>query len=286
MKKLLYIYDKKDWAIHNVGKLWLNGLESYLSIDFMEKPKKEVLSNYDYVWFGYHTLWLKRYIDFDKSKSIVSIHDPCELSGVSSDIDNGLTIVTASLQMKRYLIEKNIIPDIIIPTTGFMEINNNIKYENKIRLLSISSNQKRKNIDNIISLFDKCKNDLNIECYYKNGLNNFLPLDDYNNLFNYYNVYVCMSKEEGGPLPAIEAMQRGFVVLSTDVGQMPELINGNGFILKENEFFDKIKWLTENIDWFNNARLKSIENIKKYRDINSIKKNVKDFLISKGVIND
>ena len=35
-----------------------------------------------------------------------------------------------------------------------------------------------------------------------------------------------MSKQEGGPLPAIEAMQRGFVVLSTDVSQMSELING------------------------------------------------------------
>jgi glycosyltransferase involved in cell wall biosynthesis len=285
LKRLLYIHDKENWAIHNVGKLWLEGLEKYIKIDFMKKPSKEVLNDYDMVWFGFHTLWLS-YKDFwNRSKSIISIHDPCELSGVSKSTLEGTMVVTASQQMNNFLREKNVDVGIIIPTTGFLDTKdkNEIINNEKIRLLTISSSQGRKNISAVNKLFNQCE-ELGIDTYAKIGLNDFLSTEDYNKLFDNYNIYICMSKQEGGPIPAIEAMQRGCVVLSTNVGQMPELINNNGFILKENEFLDKIKWIKDNPEWFNNARRKSIDIINEYRRPYDIKKIVKKFLEEKGIL--
>lgn len=285
MKKLLYIHDKENWAIHNVGKLWLDDLKDCICVDFMRKPNKNILNNYDYVWFGFHTLWLS-YKDFDKSKSIVSIHDPCELSGVEKSLLENIKVITASKQMSNYLLQKNVMINAIIPTTGFLNYQdeNKIKDTTKIKLLTIGSDKGRKNIKSVYNLFDKCNKELGIESYAKIGIDKFLTIEEYSKLFDDYNVYICLSRQEGGPLPAMEAMQRGCVVLSTEVGQMPELINGNGFILKENDFFEKIKWIQKNMEWVNNARKESLKIIKKYRDPANIKKIVKNFLENEDII--
>jgi glycosyltransferase involved in cell wall biosynthesis len=284
MKKFLYIHDKENWAIHNVGKLWLNNLSENIMVDFIKKPKKEILNSYDYVWFGYHTLWLKNYRDFNKNKTIISIHDPCELSGIDKDIIEDRITVTTSNQMNSFLLDKGVIVHKILPTTGSLQYKNIINHEKEIKLFTISSSQNRKNIDAVYNLFDQCYKELDIKSYSKIGSDKILSEEEYLKIFNNFNVYICMSKQEGGPLPAMEAMQRGCVVLSTDVGQMPELINDNGFILKENEFFDKIKWLKNNIDWFNLARKKSVEIMKEKRDILYIKHLVKQFMIEKEII--
>jgi glycosyltransferase involved in cell wall biosynthesis len=284
MTKILYIHDKEDWAIHNVGKLWLENLSNKIFVDFLKRPTLNVLNNYDYVWFGYHTLWLKNYRSFEKNKTIISVHDPCELSGVNKDIIEDRIVVTTSHQMNSFLLNIGIKVNQIIPTTGSLEYKDIIKNEKEVKLFTISSSQNRKNISSIQSLFERCSKELNIKCYCKIGSNNILSKHDYLKIFDDFNLYVCMSKQEGGPLPAMEAMQRGCGVLSTNVGQMPELINNNGFILKENEFFDKIVWIQNNIEWLNRARIESINIMKTKRDYNDIRNIVKNFLNRIGVI--
>lgn len=65
-------------------------------------------------------------------------------------------------------------------------------------------------------------------------------------LYNQYKVYICLSEYEGTPTPAIEAAHCGCVVISTPVGNMPELINHgfNGFLLsnRDPDLFEHLIW--------------------------------------------
>ena len=81
--KILYLYNKEDWALHNVGKLWFRSfknnpnvqitLRNYHTIDNI----LEFFKDYDYIWFSYLYMYMKFY--YDPLKSIVTIHDPMEV---------------------------------------------------------------------------------------------------------------------------------------------------------------------------------------------------------------
>ena len=62
-------------------------------------------------------------------------------------------------------------------------------------------------------------------------------------------VYVCASRSEGTPNPCLEAAACGLPVITTRVGNMPELIrNGeNGFFVERNaaDIAEKLRWLRE-----------------------------------------
>jgi len=62
------------------------------------------------------------------------------------------------------------------------------------------------------------------------GMINAEQLPEFYSSLDYY---VCTSRIEGGPYPVLEAMSCGAVVLSTPVGQVPEIIchGENGFLL-------------------------------------------------------
>jgi len=54
------------------------------------------------------------------------------------------------------------------------------------------------------------------------------------NLYHKVSVYLCASQYEGTPNPALEALACGLPVITTSVGNMPELINDgvNGYIVE------------------------------------------------------
>lgn len=80
----------------------------------------------------------------------------------------------------------------------------------------------------------------------------FLPYDkEVADSYRLMDAYIVTSTIEGGPVPLMEAMASGLVVISTPVGVVPELIeNGiNGFSVPfgdETVFLEKIKALMEN----------------------------------------
>lgn len=66
---------------------------------------------------------------------------------------------------------------------------------------------------------------------------NFITDDDrMREFYNSLDIYICASRCEGGPRPALESAACGVPVISTDVGLIPELIDDgvNGFIVDRN----------------------------------------------------
>jgi glycosyltransferase involved in cell wall biosynthesis len=70
-------------------------------------------------------------------------------------------------------------------------------------------------------------------------------LDFYHSL----DVYVCASRTEGTPNPCLEAAACGLPVVTTRVGNMPELIRDgeNGFFVERNvaDIATKLEWLRD-----------------------------------------
>ena len=61
-------------------------------------------------------------------------------------------------------------------------------------------------------------------------------LDEMRDFYHSIDVYVCASRSEGTPNPALEASASGLPVITTRVGNMPELIRDgeNGFLVERN----------------------------------------------------
>jgi glycosyltransferase involved in cell wall biosynthesis len=81
--------------------------------------------------------------------------------------------------------------------------------------------------------------------------------------YNSGQVYVVASKNEGTPNPAIEAASCGCPVVSTHVGNMPELIKDgyNGYLCDRTvqSLYDGIMKTFDNIEPMSNNMLKEIE---------------------------
>ena len=100
-----------------------------------------------------------------------------------------------------------------------------------------------------------------------------LPVDDYTKLIDDHEVYVCTSYQEGSRIPAMDAMQRGCVVLSTPVGQIQELIRHgeNGFICETaGEFIEALTLLANDLPLLHRMRLRSLETFHRERNIEHV----------------
>jgi len=81
-------------------------------------------------------------------------------------------------------------------------------------------------------------------------------------------VYICASSEEGTPNPCLEAAACGVPLLTTRVGNMPELIKDgqNGFFIERNveDIANKIKLLRDDIQLRKRLSSKILESIKQW----------------------
>lgn len=85
---------------------------------------------------------------------------------------------------------------------------------------------------------------------------------EYQALLDAHNIYVCTSWQEGGPLPLMEAVCRGHVILSTAVGQVDRwLIHGvNGFVCQSREEFEQaLQLLRDSPQLLQQMRIASLE---------------------------
>jgi glycosyltransferase involved in cell wall biosynthesis len=96
-----------------------------------------------------------------------------------------------------------------------------------------------------------------------------LPEAEYISYLDRADFYIVTSFQEGGPLPAMDAMQRGLIVLSTTVGQMPEIIvNGvSGFLCNDlAEFVDRLSLLSADRNLVVQMRRESMDRIRRVRN--------------------
>jgi len=212
-------------------------------------------------------------IPFIKEKSVVAIHDPIELPKLK--LDSNTNIITASIEIYNCLKEK-FSKIKLIPTTSLLNYRTHIIEVEKPKLIAISSTQARKNLNKLSLIYERLKND-NIIADKKIGYD---IINNYEEFLDRYNIFICTSLKEGGPIPAMDAMKRGCIVLTTPVGQMPELIDGsNGFILNSvEEFVEKIIWIKNNLLWLQQARKNAIKTIKEKRDKTKIQNMIKSYI--------
>lgn len=302
--KILYIYDFKDWAIHNVGKIWLTEIKE-INIKFtsVREAKINEFKNYDYVWFGYIDLY-KPFM-YNPSRSIVTVHDPMEFYSEIKDWKNKILVftkkgvssfflrknkirilkrlkylVTTSKEMKKFLNGHGLNP-YLIPTMSDLPLRNKKEIiTKKCDLCSIFNSYPRKNPKLMNSLKEDSEKNFGLKFDLKLGMNT-LSEKDYKKFIDKHEIYVCTSYQEGGPIPAMDAMNRGAVVLTTPVGQIQEIIknNENGFIcIKKQDFIEKISLLSNNLELLHKMRIKSRESIERERNKQDIKNSVLSFL--------
>jgi|GEM_PF-1420265 glycosyltransferase involved in cell wall biosynthesis len=303
--KLLYLYNHKDWAVHNVGKLWLNGIPN-IEVTFKEFSQltDTDFSRFDLVWFGYLDLFLQHYCSFlltnaNLDKCLVSIHDPCELfpqqanwkrtpnlnlskwwslyswyRWVRLTILHKVKYVIVVSRELQSILRVNGVKAFLIPTASSLPLRNEAELKTeKCDILSVFAVYPRKNISLIESIQRYCNDSLKVRFDTKVG-EQILSTDGYTKLIDDHEVYVCTSYQEGGPIPAMDAMQRGSVVLSTPVGQLQELVKHgeNGYICEtEAEFIAAISLLAKNLPLLHRMRINSLECIQDDRNVEDMK---------------
>lgn len=133
-------------------------------------------------------------------------------------------------------------------------VNPTLKYEKNTKdgktCLFLGSIDKRKGFYDLIEVFKKIDLEIKLivcgqpndklgeECLAKNSSNKWLDYrgfvtgDEKNQILNQSDLLILPSYGEGLPISIIEAMTCGLAILSTKVGAIPEIINGNGEIIE------------------------------------------------------
>lgn len=256
--RLLYVHS--GWAIYNVGLCWFQSSE-YISCtmvrveDYLARPEQQ--SEYDLILFGYAYLLQRCQHIQSQRPYIVAIHDPIELfeetpgwestepyAHVLDLCRQADGVLCLSKEMQHWLgvygIDARQIPSApLIPSKG-ASLCRRIS-ERSLVAITIGRIYRRKRFEvfNEIARVSAHRG-MNIEFRAKWDRAP-LPESDYIAYLDGADVYIVTSSQEGGPLPAMDAMRRGLVVLSTPVGQMREIIeNGeSGFICNNTEDFLK-----------------------------------------------
>ena len=199
--KILYLYNKENWALHNVGKLWFTNLSTNISIEMVDyhKLQERDFYKYDYVWFS---LYIYEKFNYDPDKSIITIHDPIELypqekSWHSRGIESSKIKLLRALKNLNVISKeiKNILASygisaVQIPTASLLPFRSESKLHDSqnCRLLSVTNEYPRKDIP----LMRKIQSAM-----VANGINfniklgdEILPQNEYIRLLDTHEIYI------------------------------------------------------------------------------------------------
>ncbi len=306
MIKILYIYDFEDWALHNVGRYWAGLIKDYARFTFSQLGHHEKFNpcDFDFILWGCSYMaerYLTRLIysifprhaplwNHSLNKHFITIiHDPCEIFPEKRNwymckprrLDKIRTFAKIGVISKEM---HNIMREIgfecsIINTNSTLPLQDLEKLTlEPLKIFSRARNRPRKNLN----LFKSLQATLQSSCSVFNGYfeNNLLPIDEYIQLIDSHNCYICTSWQEGGPLPLMDAMRRGCVVLTTPVGQTDELIQDGvtGYFCNNyDEFKKRIVWLSTHPDILLKMRKQALLAVSKRSDLR-VRKQLIDFL--------
>lgn len=291
--KILYLYNQDDWAIHNVGKLWFDDVQDtqITMLNYHQiKGKDSTLKEYDFVWYGY--IYMYKRFPWEPSKSIVTIHDPMELYPEIPEwkshqilkeqlelLKNFRYIVTISREVHE-LAKRSGIETSLINTNSLLPVRDKRSIvTTKASSISVLHEYPRKNAKMLRRIQKHYHNSSSLEIRLRID-EPTVSAKEYTQILDDYEIYLCTSYQEGGPLPAMDSMKRGGVVLTTPVGQIQDIIEDSvsGYICSSyGDFIEKLDLLSSGLSLLHNMRLASIDAITSKRSKMLIDLQVNDF---------
>jgi glycosyltransferase involved in cell wall biosynthesis len=285
---ILVLHDLDGWALDHVFNLWFGGELPFRVVrkNWDRCATNRSFQSFEFVVFGYLDIYLR--FRHDPCRSIVVIHDPCEVFPQVPDWKNGepdqkrleilrglraVVVISAEMQaiLERYGIKTYRIPTMsrlpIFPGKRLPALNP--------RAVSIFKDYPRKNADLLRRL--AARGEETGRWHLELHENPKFEDHDYLRMIDEVPIYVCTSWQEGGPLPAMDVMSRGGVVVTTPVGQVQELIQHgeSGFICEnEAEFSDILTLLFSDQTFLMQARQAAFASYEKNRSRNAIQKAV------------
>jgi hypothetical protein len=271
-RRVLFLYNVPDWAIHNVGRDWGELLAATHEFTLARYGEHEALdpAAFDHVVWGYSTL---RYSGRMLMASLARrplglwrwqrargpglcavVQDPSELFPEVADwraqaprlehLRRFARIAVTSNEMLAVLAEHGVAASKVntrsrLPLRAGAEV-----AEEPLRVFTRAQRYPRKNLPLFESLARRFAGTLERCDAILGGA--VLPEANYIRQIDGYNCYVCTSWQEGGPLPLMDALRRGCVVLTTPVGQTDELVSDgvNGYFCRdEAEFASRLQEL-------------------------------------------
>ena len=286
--RVLFLYNVPNWAIHHVGQDWAARIAARHDVTLMRfgEHERESPSAWDHVVWGYSTLgysgrmlrrslssrplaWL-RWRRASGAPFAAVVQDPSELFPEVSDWKHAPPRTSHLRRFDRLAVTSNEMQE-AMHRLGYATVKINTRsrlpirerdeiVREPLRAFTRAQEYPRKNLP----LFHALKRNAPpmVERFDAILGRTVLPAEAYARQIDDHNMYVCTSWQEGGPLPLMDALRRGCVVLTTRVGQTDELIQHgvNGFFCDtEQAFGTRIRELAEDRDRLMEMRFRALE---------------------------
>lgn len=305
-RRVLFLYNAPDWAVHNVGRDWAALLADTHDFSFRRYGRHEHddPAAWDHVVWGYSTLrysgrmlveslalrptaWLRwRRSASPRFRAVVQ--DPSELFPEMADWKRATPRLGHLRRFRRLAVTSNEMRG-VLEGLGFDTVKVNTRSllpardpgrigEEPVRAFTRAVDYPRKNLELFAAVRRRVAGTIE-RCDPIVG-GPLLSTGAYTEFIDRYNCYVCTSWQEGGPLPLMDAMRRGCVPLTTRVGQTDELIEDgvSGFFCDgEDDFVRRLRQLAGAPRLLRQMRLAALRRAAE-RDDERVRRQLREFL--------
>ncbi len=266
-RRVLFLINVPDWAIHNVGRDWAALLADTHEFTFVRygRHEHEDPARWDHVVWGYSTLgysgrmlvesltrrpaawwrWRTRTapnlaaVVQDPSEVFPEVADWRHAPARTAHLARFARLAVTSNEMRAALGALGYAPHQVSTRSLLPARDPATLVSEPVRAFTRAQVYARKNL----ALFDAVRARVAGVVERCDGIlgGGVQPLADYAAAIDRYNVYVCTSWQEGGPLPLMDAQRRGCVVLTTRVGQTDERVEDgvNGWFCDDADAFER-----------------------------------------------
>lgn len=220
---------------------------------------------------------------------------------------NGALYVTQRKLQQRYPVRDNIyqvgVSDVIIPNDIFPPFSKKIESKDSYKLISIGSLDQLYKAPDVVIQSVKILKDLGVNCFvtwlgdgiYKGEMQKLakeygvdmlfdfkgnVSKDLVNNYLDESDIFLLVSRTEGLPRALIEAMSHGLPCIGSKVGGIPELLDNDALVSKNNpkQLANLILKMVSDVNFTNEQAYRNLQEARKYqKDILDEKRN--DFFV-------
>lgn len=241
--RVLVYYDVEGWAWHYKAMALKEHLQPEFHVDITAHGSPEVAKDYDYiVIFGYYMLDVLKGVPPTKILLGLSNNGPEYIEKTREALLDGRAVAGVANSVIGYEGLKGA-GDIYLTENGvdtsFFHPSEDRPEEFSICWVGNPNSDVDKGVDIIRNACERTQVPLKIHMWdaSKGDISGVAPRERLRNeLYWRSSAFVCASKYDGTPNPALESLACGLPVLSTRVGNMPEaIVDGvNGFFFERN----------------------------------------------------